>query len=87
MQTTAIVRQRGQLTIPDFIREVTSWITPGSVVSISRNRADEIVIKPQTSQKKVDWDRLWNKIQIARSFKGEYKGSLSEFIINDRQNH
>ena len=88
LSTTAIIRQRGQLTIPDFIREITSWVAPGSVVSISRNKADEIVIKPHTKfENKVDWDKLWRDIQIARSFKGKYKGSLSEFIVKDRQNH
>lgn len=88
MQATAIVRQRGQLTIPDFIREITAWIVPGSVVSISRNMAEEIVIKPYVHSKRgINWDKLWRDLERVSSYKSKYKGSLSEFIINDRQNH
>ena len=88
VQSTAIVRQRGQLTIPDSIREITDWAQPGSVVSICRNKPDEIVIKPQFKAKKqTDWDKLLRNMQLARSFKGKYKGSLSDFIFEDRKNH
>lgn len=87
-QTTAIIRQRGQLTIPDFIRAVTSWVAPGSVVSVSRNKADEIVIKPHAvSKRDINWDKLWRDLERVSSYEGKYKGSLSEFIIKDRQNH
>ena len=89
MQATAIIRQRGQLTIPDFIRQVTSWITPGSVVSVSRNKTDEIVIKPHTvSSTDVDarWRKTWEMIELARSFKGK-TGNLSKFIAEDRLRH
>lgn len=85
-QATAIVRQRGQLTIPDFIREAVDWIFPGSVVSVSQTKNDEIVIKPHTSYvKTIAWDKLWKNIELARSYQGKYKGSLSRFVIEDRE--
>ena len=88
LQTTAIIRDRGQLTIPDLIRKQANWVWPGSVVTISQIKQGEIVIKPHTSIKnKVDWDQLWKKIELARSFRGNYSGSLSEFIVQDRQSH
>lgn len=89
MQSTAIVRQRGQLTIPDFIREVTSWIIPGSVVSVLKVNSDEIVIKPNSvtlGEREKSWKETWEKIQLARCFKGK-KGNLSKFIAEDRQRH
>lgn len=89
IQATAIVRQRGQLTIPDFIREITDWIRPGSVVSISKADKGEIVIKPNSvtlDEKEKSWKETWEKIQLARSFKGK-GGNLSQFIAEDRQRH
>jgi len=87
-QTTTIIRNRGQLTIPGTIRARSSWATPGSVVTIAQVKADEIVIRPHTSQTKSLTDDLWRRIRRVRSFKG--KGtplSLSEFIAKDRENH
>lgn len=88
LQSTATIRQRGQLTIPDFIREITDWISPGSVVSVSRTRDDQILISPHTTvRKQTDWKKLRRDIELARSFKGKYKRNLSEFIVKDRENH
>jgi bifunctional DNA-binding transcriptional regulator/antitoxin component of YhaV-PrlF toxin-antitoxin module len=86
MKVVSIIRQRGQLTIPDSIRESLSWITPLSAVSISVNKPDEIVIRPHQFEQQFDWDKLWEKIKLVRSFKGKGKGSLSQFIAEDRQN-
>jgi len=86
IQTKSIVRQRGQLTIPDSIRGTTSWVTPGSVVIITRVKADEIVIKPHKEETGViNWNKLWRNIELSRSHKGKYSGSLSEFIVRDRE--
>ncbi|OGM27888.1 hypothetical protein A2627_02025 [Candidatus Woesebacteria bacterium RIFCSPHIGHO2_01_FULL_39_28] len=88
LQTTSIVRDRGQLTIPDLIRSRTDWVSPGSVVTVAQVKADEIVIRPRTTQKRVDADDLWRRIRLVRSFKGKGKLiSLSEFIMMDRENH
>lgn len=85
-QTTSIIRQRGQLTIPDSIRGKTHWVRPGSVVNISRIKDDEIVIKPHTVlAPKTDWKKLWRDIKRVRSYKGKGGGNLSAFIAKDRE--
>ncbi len=87
IQTVGIVRKRGQLTIPDKIRETLNWLTPSSTVTITSQKPDEIVIKPIFASKKaVDWDELWRDIQRVRSYKGKGGGNLSKFIAEDRQN-
>ena len=86
LQIIAIVRGRGQLTIPDSIRSKTDWVGPGSVVTVSRVKTDEIVIKPHLANSgKTDWNRLWKNIYLSRSYTGTYSGSLSEFIASDRE--
>ena len=87
LQATAIVRDRFQLTIPDLVRVGVDWVTPGSVVTVAQVKADEIVIKPHTAVKKTNWDKLWKSIHLARSHKGAYQGSLSDFINSDRESH
>ncbi len=84
-QGTAIIRDRGQLTIPDSIRKVVNWATPLSAVTISVVNPDEIVIKPHKSQ--VNWDKIWEGIKSARAIKGKGRGSLSKFIVEDRYRH
>jgi bifunctional DNA-binding transcriptional regulator/antitoxin component of YhaV-PrlF toxin-antitoxin module len=84
MKSVGIVRDRGQLTIPDAIRRTVDWISPMSAVSISVEKPDEIVIRPH--QQKVDWDKIWEGIKKARATKGK-KGNLSQFIAEDRYNH
>lgn len=85
MKSVSIVRDRGQLTIPDSIRRVVNWVAPMSAVTISVMRPDEIVIRPH--QKQVDWDKIWEGIRKARAIKGKGKGSLSQFIAEDRYRH
>ncbi len=85
LQTTSIIRQRGQLTIPDSIRAVISWITPGSVVTVAKIKADAIVIRPHATAAETNWNKLWRDIGLSRSHKGNYKGSLSRFITQERE--
>ncbi len=84
-QGTAIIRERGQLTIPDSIRKLVNWVTPSSAVSISVIKPDEIIIKPH--QKQVDWKQIWEGIRKARSIHGKGSKSASEFIQQDRLSH
>lgn len=83
-QTTAIIRQRGQLTVPEEVRKVFNWATNNSVVSINIT-ADGFFVAPFAVkvQKKTDWASIWNRMQIADSFKGK-PGSMSQFIVDDR---
>lgn len=87
LQTTGIIRDRGQLTIPEPIRKIIGWASPLSAVSISIVHPDEIVIRPHRPQKEVDWDRIWKGIKRSRSLKGKGSGSLSKFIAEDRYRH
>ena len=85
IKATAIIRQRGQLTLPENIRSVRKWASSDSVVTIISDKYDEIVIRPHYSQKELDWEKLWKQIKRVRSFKGKGKPvSLSKFIAKDR---
>ncbi|OGY09109.1 MAG: hypothetical protein A2782_00100 [Candidatus Blackburnbacteria bacterium RIFCSPHIGHO2_01_FULL_43_15b] len=81
----SIIRDRGQLTIPDSIRRVVSWITPMSAVSISVIKPDEIVIKPH--QKQVNWDQVWENIRKSRAISGRGNLSAADFLEQDRRSH
>ena len=85
MQTTSIIRERGQLTIPESIRRTVSWATPMSAVFISVTNPNEIVIKPHT--KTVDWNKIWKNIRKSRAISGKGKISASEFLKIDRSSH
>lgn len=82
--TVSVIRNRGQLTIPDSIRALRQWASPNSAVTITSENPDEIIIRPH--KKEVDWDKLWKMINKSRSFKGK-GGNLSQFIAEDRLNH
>lgn len=83
-----IIRQRGQVTIPDAIRENFTWLTPGSVIFIKPQVPDELIIRAYESQKKeVDWDKIWKYIKKSRNIRGKGNISGSEFIAHDRQTH
>lgn len=84
--TVSIVRDRGQLTIPDSIRVLREWVSPQSVVTISSERPDEIVIRPH--KKEYDWDKIWEGIRKSRAIKGNGKTtSAVEFLEKDRRSH
>lgn len=85
MKAVSIIRDRGQLTIPDSIRKYVQWATPMSAIIISVVNFDEIVIRPHQIQKKLDWDKLWQQIRRVRAFKGKGRGNLSAFIVEDRE--
>ena len=85
MKAVSIIRNRGQLTIPDSIRKSVKWVTPSSAVSISMVKPDEIVIRPHQNQREIDWEKLWKQIKRIRTFKGKGRGSLSAFILKDRE--
>ena len=88
LQSTAIIRQRGQLTIPERIRSAREWVDKDSVVTISSFHPDEIVIKPHTlKSREYDWDKMWEAIKKSRAIKGKNKTSSSEFIAGDRLSH
>ena len=83
--TISIIRNRGQLTIPDSIRALREWASSNSAVTITSEHPDEIVIRPH--KKEYDWDKLWKQMKRVRAFRGKGSGNLSEFIIKDRETH
>lgn len=85
MKAVSIVRERGQLTIPDSIRKIVGWINPLSAVSISVVRPDKIVISPH--QTIVDTKTIWDKIHNSRSIAGKGSKSGASFLENDRNSH
>ena len=89
IQSTATIRQRGQLTLPDEIREKIAWLSEGSAVIIATSYSkDEIRVTPyrESDNEKIDWGKIWDQIKLARSFKGE-RGNLAGFIAEDRYRH
>ena len=85
IKTTSIIRERGQLTIPESIRKEVSWINPQSAVTISVTKPDEIVIHPH--QTIIDSNVIWKRIQKSRST--NKKGSISaiDSLKKDRKSH
>jgi len=37
--------------------------------------------------RKIDWDKLWERMKRVRAFKGKGRGNLSQFIAEDRYRH
>lgn len=86
MKVVSIIRDRGQLTIPDSIRKTITWLNPMSAVTISVNKPDEVIIRPH--QQALDWDLIWEKIRKARAIKGKVEAiSTVDFLEQDRQSH
>lgn len=83
---TAIIRDRGQLTIPEKIRVALKWSFPNSVVSLVTTSENELLIKPFEGKKQTDWANIWRNIALSRSYEGT-RGNLSGFIIADREAH
>ncbi|MDP3724686.1 MAG: hypothetical protein Q8R11_03580 [bacterium] len=84
MQIIGVIRDRGQLTIPEEIRAFQKWARPASVVTIASESSDKIVIRPHRRSQRVDWESLWHAIDVSRSFQGK-RGNLSAFIAKDRE--
>ena len=83
-QTNVIIRQRGQLTLPDAIREKFNWLTPGSVVTID-TEPNKVTLSPYSARKEVDWNKLWKDLKRVRAYRGKGRGNLSAFVDEDRQ--
>lgn len=86
LQATVIIRNRGQLTIPEEIREALDWADSSSVVKMKVLEPQRIVIEPHQKTDSVNWETVWDGIALARSFSGK-RGNLSQFIAKDRQTH
>ena len=86
MKNVVIVRNRGQITIPDSIRKAVGWVNPMSAISITVVKPDEIVMRPQ--MRVVDRNKLWEMIERSRSLgNGRATQSAAEFLERDRKSH
>ena len=87
IQSSALtIRDRGQLTIPEEIREAFSWLSVGAVVRLVAV-GDEVKMLPYTDANRgVNWVKIREGIVLARSFKGK-QGDLAGFIARDRMSH
>ena len=85
MENVSIIREKGQLTIPDEIRKIAGWVSTSSVVSITLEKPDEIIIRPHRAQ--IDEAEIWKRIKMARSIKGKATMSAVDFINADRKRH
>lgn len=89
MTYVSTIRNKGQITIPDKIRNDLSWLNTGSVVHIIPLNDQSVVLRPYShdeTQEKTNWKKIWDLIALARSFKGK-KGNLAAFIARDRETH
>ncbi len=85
MTYTAIIRQRGQLTVPDALRSKMGWLDDGEAVVLEATQG-EVKIRPRSGKRKVDLTDFWRKVELARSFIGK-RGNLAEVIDQDRDEH
>ncbi|OGG91918.1 hypothetical protein A3H16_02720 [Candidatus Kaiserbacteria bacterium RIFCSPLOWO2_12_FULL_53_8] len=91
IRKVGIIRQRGQFTIPDAIRDAAVWLKENGAVVITLVTPTRLEIEPlkegngKVVQETTDWETIWKRMEEVRKLPGKYKGSLSEFIISDRQ--
>lgn len=86
LEERAIIRDRGQLTIPDKLREILPWLSVNSVVTFYHRGGGEVVIRPFEEKRPMDWERIWSQVDLSRSFKGSL-GNLSKAVFEDRVSH
>lgn len=90
-QTISKIRERGQLTVPQSIRQALNWPQDEVMVKIvtidDGFRVEKLPIShPQHPKKKLtkkEWDKIWKTFErISRS--GRQDISLKEFVRHDR---
>lgn len=87
MKTVAIIRDRGQLTIPDAVRKIAGWASPSSVVSISVENPQEIVVTPHQVLNQIGLEALFTAIKKSRDIKGKGDISAQAFLLKERGLH
>ena len=85
LQKVSIIRNRGQLTIPDQIRKAAKWLSSDSAVSVTMVKASEIIIRPH--KKEFDKKEILRKVKKAQAIKGRGTMSAAEFLEIDRASH
>lgn len=93
-QTIAKIRGRGQLTVPQNIRQALNWPEDEIMVKIvtiqDGFRVERLPLAhPQAKQKKLskkEWDRIWKDLEkFSKSGRQDIK--LTDFVRKDRDTH
>lgn len=93
-QTISKIRERGQLTVPQTIREVLNWPEDEVVVKVTTTqdgfRVERLPISHPQGQKrkltKKEWDKIYKDMEkISRSGRQDIR--LTEFVRKDRDSH
>ena len=87
MRTVGIIRGRGQLTIPDSIRKIAGWANASSVVSISIENPQEIIVSPHQVLNQIQLETLFTTIKKSRAIKGKGDMSAQAFLSKEREAH
>lgn len=84
MKTVAIIRDRGQLTIPEPVRKIAGWVNSSSVVSISIENPQEIVVTQHQVLSQINLEELFTAIKKSRAIKGKGDISAQAFLATNR---
>lgn len=82
IKEVGIVRDRGQLTIPNEIRRANKWIAKDTPVTMYAIDSETIVIKPVVKAKTNK--ELYQEVLEIRKH-GNKNTNLTDFVIYDRQ--
>lgn len=83
IKEVGIVRDRGQLTIPNEIRQVNKWIAKDTPVTMYAVDSETIVIKPIIIKPKTNKELYQEVLELRK--RGNKNTNLTDFVINDRQ--
>ncbi len=94
IQTVSKIRGRGQLTVPQTIREALNWPEEEMMVKVTASqdgfRVERLPISdPQSKKKKLtkkEWNKIWKEFEQFSKF-GRQDIKLTEFIRKDRDTH
>lgn len=94
IQTISKIRERGQLTVPQGIRQALNWPETDIMVKIVTTqdgfRVEKLPLShPQHPKKKLtkkEWDEIWKTFEdVAKSGRQDVK--LTDFLRHDRDTH
>ena len=83
-QTTAIIRDRYQLTIPDQIRKYLTWIATQKVVKVVLLDQEKFLVEPYF-ERKTNWQEVWERLKKVKTQGRQI--SLASFIVKDRERY
>lgn len=82
MKTTSIIRDRGQLTIPDTVRDAVSWLHPLAAIDIFIDNDNQVILTPHAQRD--SWEASIKKFELAQTFTNKSTTSSTDIINQDR---